>query len=334
MYHVSHVAYQECQLVTSERPTCPANDIAGPALCSLVSPGTELAAVYCGSSFPRRSGYASVFRIEEIGKDVEADFKIGEYIFCMAGHQSWVSCDVEHAVRVPASLDPQTACLARLMGVSHTSLVTTAARAGDKVFIAGLGPVGYLAAMQFKIAGFEVFASDLDERRCAFSREAGIHIIKPGAETENLEAILAIDCSGHEAAVMQCADALRRCGELVLVGVPWKQHTDISAHAVLDKVFHKYIHLRSGWEWELPTAPGHFAQTRNIRDDFAVCLRWLDEGRIPLPEELIGLCDPHACNDVYQGHLNHSHQHLCSVFDWRLINKQQTQQESEALCNA
>jgi threonine dehydrogenase-like Zn-dependent dehydrogenase len=102
------------------------------------------------------------------------------------------------------------------MGVSHTTLVTTAARAGDKIFITGLGPVGYFAAVQFKIAGYEVYASDPDKRCCAFASDAGVEIVSV-EESEKLNAALAIDCSGHEAAVMQCANALRRCGELVLI---------------------------------------------------------------------------------------------------------------------
>ncbi|NRA40079.1 MAG: dehydrogenase, partial [Planctomycetes bacterium] len=110
------------------------------------------------------------------------------------------------------------------------------------------------------------------------------------------------------------------CGELVLIGVPWKQRTDISCQALLHEVFHKYIHLRSGWEWELPLHQGHFNQARNITDNFAICLRWLAEGRIHIPSGLCATFDPHDCNDVYQGHLENSHTHLCSIFDWRILS--------------
>ena len=57
---------------------------------------------------------------------------------------------------MPAGIDPVTAVLARLVGVSMPTLMTTAARPGALVAVTGLGPVGYLAAHLFRLSNYEV----------------------------------------------------------------------------------------------------------------------------------------------------------------------------------
>ncbi|NRA38691.1 MAG: dehydrogenase, partial [Planctomycetes bacterium] len=217
MQRVMHTEYQKSELLADQVPPLGDGHIAGKNMCSLVSPGTEINYFYCGDTFPQSSGYASVIEVEQIADDLKGttDINIGDHVLCMGGHASWIQCVVADAITLPQGLDPQLAVLARLMGVSHSTLVTTGARPGDRIFISGLGPVGYLAAAQFKLSGYEVYGSDPDQRVCAFAREAGIHIINENTEIESLEAMLAIDCSGHEAAVMNCAKSLRPCGELV-----------------------------------------------------------------------------------------------------------------------
>ena len=320
MQQIIHTKHQHCELQEVESRACGAEEVAGSTLASLVSPGTELASAYCGQQFPKGSGYASVFVVEELGEQVEG-FAIGDHVFAMGGHASYQVVHVHNCVKVPAGLDPQRAVLARLMGVSHTTLVTTEARPGDKIYIAGLGPVGYLAAVQFLISGFEVYASDPDQRCCDYAEQIGVNIVAADADANELKAAMAIDCSGHEDAVLRCCDAVRRCGEVVLIGVPWRKRSESDAHSVLNKVFHRYVRLRSGWEWELPRHEGHFNQMRNLYENFAVCLRWLAEGRVQIPNGLIGSCDPQDCDQIYKGHLEHSLKHLCSVFDWTLVNK-------------
>ena len=320
MQRIIHTKYQHCELQDGDSRELGSEELGGSTLSSLVSPGTELASAYCGEQFPKGSGYASVFVVEDIGDDVSG-FEKGDHVFCMGGHASYQIVNQNGAVKVPEGLDPHKAVLARLMGVSHTTLVTTQARPGDKVYIAGLGPVGYLAAVQCLIGGFEVYASDPDERCCQYAEQIGVKIVGPEYDVNEIRAAIAIDCSGHEEAVLRCCDAVRRCGEVVLIGVPWRKRSDADAHSLLNKVFHRYVYLRSGWEWELPRHDGHFNQMRNLYENFAVCLRWLSEGRVQIPDGLIGVCDPHDCDQIYKGHLEHSLKHLCSVFDWTVVNK-------------
>ena len=312
-YAVTHVAHQRCQLEPIERAEPAAGEIAGSTLSSLISPGTEINSAYLARSFPRYSGYAAVFTVESIGAGVEG-WRRGDRAFCMGGHRSWQCVPAAEVVPLPDGLEPAVAVLARLMSVSHTTLITTRARPGEGVALTGLGPVGYLAAAQFALAGYRVNASDPDAHRRHIASALPITVLD--TLPSDAEAALSIDCSGHEDAVLSCCDATRRGGEVVLVGVPWEQRSQASAHQILHKVFHRYLHLRSGWEWELPRISTHVSQPHSVIGAWRTCRNWLAEGRVPLPGGLIGHWDPRACDAAYQGHLHHNLDHLCTVFDW------------------
>jgi D-arabinose 1-dehydrogenase-like Zn-dependent alcohol dehydrogenase len=236
-------------------------EIAGHTLTSLISPGTELNGFYRASNFPNSPGYAAVFRVERVGSDVQA-FKIGDLALCIGRHQSYQRVEAHMAVKVPAGLPPAHAGFARLMAVAMSVLTTTAARPPEKVLITGLGPIGNLACQIFAGCGYEVFAADpLGWRRELLAKLSVATIIDQQPENDPRlvdQVSLAVDCSGHEAAILSACKVVRQGGEVVLIGAPWEKKTDISAHALLHEIFYRHVHLRSGLESELPLYPAPF----------------------------------------------------------------------------
>jgi threonine dehydrogenase-like Zn-dependent dehydrogenase len=301
------------------------NEVRGPTIASLVSPGTELSWSYGGAGveFPSSPGYAAVFRAEEVGGDVTG-IDPGTCLLCMGPHRSFQHVEMEHVVPVPSGLAPTDAVLARLMGVTLTTLMTTKARPGDIVLITGAGPVGYLCAHLFRNSGYDVHIADPDGNRQRIAKASGIESVSasvPELSTIQEQVALAIDCSGNEQAVLDGARAVRKGGEVVLVGVPWKPRTELTAHELLDAVFKKYLILRSGWEWELPLHASNF-RPHSIMDSFRLALRWLGEGRIP-SDGLITLHSPKDAQAVYQSLLQGKAQGLFQVFDWQNLNGEQ-----------
>ena len=114
---------------------------------------------------------------------------------------------------------------------------------------------------------------------------------------------------------MDAAQVVHRGGEVVLVGVPWKRCTDLTAHQLLDIVFHNYVILRSGWEWELPHDASHF-RPHSTYNGHRLALQWLSECRIPT-QGLITLHRPQDAQGVYQGLLHGKAGGLFQVFDWQ-----------------
>lgn len=317
---VAVTARERAELVPmGERRALNADDIRGRTLCTAISPGTELAACFHGETFPCYPGYAAVFEVEEKGGDVTG-FDGGDVAFCMGNHRSFQQVPVHQAVRVPPGLDPEYAVLARLMGVTMATLVTTRARSGDTVVVTGLGPVGHLGAKIFRACGYEVMACDPDETRLGFLAGNDVSLYpRVPVDDKGLEgcAALVLECSAQEQAVLDGCRLLRRNGELVLVGVPWKRTGEAYLHDLLSLVFHRYLVLRSGWEWQLPGQPSvHTAHS--IFGNFATALEWLHKGRIDV-QGLVRLMSPHAAQDVYTSLLRREGKALFVEFDWREI---------------
>ena len=124
---------------------------------------------------------------------------------------------------------------------------------------------------------------------------------------------LAVECSGHERAVIDCCKVAAKRGEVVLVGVPWKKRCDASAFEVLHAVFHRYVVLRSGWEWEVPRHARDFI-VGSIHGDLAGALRWLKQGRVKV-EGLASRVKPAQAQEVWQDLLNQRGAPT-AVFDW------------------
>ncbi|MFH1707479.1 MAG: zinc-binding dehydrogenase [Planctomycetota bacterium] len=304
--------------IAHDKPLGP-NDVLGRTLVSLVSPGTELNWNYLGTQFPTHPGYACVFRVDKVGAGVK-QVKAGDTVFAMGGHRSVQQCDAGNVVVVPKGLKPEEAVIARLMGVTMATLKTAVARPGDMVIVAGAGPVGYLGAHLFAKAGYDVRVVEPDAGRRALVKKSGIATVYPAIPFDDPavkgKVALVVECSGHEQAVLDACKIVRKRGEVVMVGVPWKRRTDLYAFDLLHAVFHQYTVLRSGWEWEVPNQSTDF-QPHSIFSGFRLALRWLAEGRIPVRGH-ITRNDPRKAQAVYQDLIHSRAKGLFQEFDWRL----------------
>ncbi|UCH35996.1 MAG: zinc-binding dehydrogenase [Armatimonadota bacterium] len=317
-YGIAFTAREWAELLPIERDAAPLGprDVAGRTLVTLISTGTELA-IYQGEHFPQRPGYAAVFEVEAVGAEV-ADLAPGDRVFCMGPHQTFQRAARAEVIPVPAGMAPDVALFARMVGVTMSTLTTTTARPPEQVLVLGLGLVGFLAAQLFAACGYEVIACDPLAERRDLARQAGVERAIPDVPVDDpaiaRKVGLALDCSGHEQAVLDACRVVRKRGEVVLVATPWRQRSDLDAHQILRAVFHNYVVMRSGWEWELPRQPTDF-MTNSIYGSFAAAMRWLAEGRI----RVAGISDtrrPQDAQDAYQGLLRDPGARLTTVFEW------------------
>ena len=317
---VNFTAREVAELVeqpADERPLGE-QEVRGRTLATLVSPGTELQGGYLGDRFPYQPGYSAIFEIEEVGSEVTA-LRPGQLGFCMGSHRSEQRTRQQAVVPVPADLAPEVAVFARLMGVSWTTLITTAARPPATVVVSGLGPVGNLAAQIFRVAGYDVAAVDPVAERRAMAEACGVSPVFEAAPLDDPawqnRVAMVVECSGHENAALAACKLVRKGGEVVMVGVPWTRRSDLLAYDLLTEVFHRYVHLRSGWEWELPREPRDFA-AGSILQNVRAAMEWLRDGKVKV-EGLAPVISPSECQMAYQNLLHRPAGQLSFVFDWR-----------------
>lgn len=301
-----------------DAPLAP-TEIAGRTLVSLMSPGTELS-VIAGLlvPLPVQLGYTSIFEVSRVGKDVR-DVAAGDRVLSMGPHRSHQRCDQSAAVKLPADLSVEAAGYARLMIVSMATLATTPARPPGRVMVTGLGLVGNMAAQIFQSCRYDVLAVDPDQRRRDLVTHAGLTHALPSIPLDDAAIVrrveLQVECSGHEAAVLDGAKVIRPGGEISLVGCPWTRKTDRHAHELLYEVFHHFVTVRSGWEWQLPMHDDKM-RSHSAWSHMREAVRWLHEGRIRT-EGLAATIKPGGAQQAYDSLRDHTADTLTYLIDWR-----------------
>jgi len=322
---ITFVAMEKAELLSEKReePALGSNEVSGRTLMSLISQGTELAMYQeLWGTFPSHPGYAAIFEVEEVGSGV-SDVAAGDRVFCMGHHRLCQRFDRQEVVPVPKSLSTEKALFARMMGVTMSTLVTTTARPTAKILITGLGVVGNLAAQLFDACGYDVVAVEPNAERREIAQSCGIKDVRERVPLDDPllaeKVSLVLDCSGHEQAVLDACKIVKKRGEVVLTGVPWKRFTDLPAYDVLREVFFKYAVLRSGWEWELPMQPTEFREG-SVFQNLASAMEWIDKRRVDLAN-LYAIRLPSDAQAVYQDLLNRRAERLSVVLDWAECRK-------------
>ncbi len=294
-------------------------EIAGRTLYTMISSGTEINSVYLDvfhRGFPRRSGYTAVFRVEKVGSKVEG-FQVGDRAFCTGNHQSCQRVRFREAVRIPENVASEDALFIRMAGVSMATLGKTQIRPGEKAMVTGLGPVGLMAMFVYSNLGYEVIGVDPDENRRQVAHSKGFPVFEkaPFDDPRYAKQIgLALECSGSEAAVLDCCDMVRARGEVSTVGVPWKQYTDLSAHRLLHSVFYNYVNLYSGWELDLPSTSAW-----NVHDSmtghYELALRMIDQGKIDV-KDLYAVKPYTDAQKAYDDIYGKKERRLATILSW------------------
>jgi 2-desacetyl-2-hydroxyethyl bacteriochlorophyllide A dehydrogenase len=294
---------------------------------SLISQGTE-GAGYQGllmptggdQRYPQTPGYANISRVIAVGGE-ECSFSTGDRVFTMASHASHarINTATSLCVRVPDGLESHIAVFTRLAMVSMSTLRTSTARLGDHAAVVGLGLVGNLAAQLCQIAGFVTTGIDLIQWRCDLARECGIQRVLQSPGDDQLQAVnqLVIEATGSTGGAMTGVKLTGRHGELSLVGSQWgvgSQNTDTLRF--LGTIFENYIHIRSGWEWQLPVLPTTFGPSSLVHNAESI-LHWLNSGELRVEPMLSHRVRPSDANTVYGEMVKNKDRYLGVVFEWR-----------------
>lgn len=294
---------------------------------TVISPGTELARLAGApltnddrsATFPRADiGYANIGTVIAAGSELSV--RPGDRVYTMARHASVARVDARRhlCVPVPDDLADEEAVFARLVTVSMTTLLTTKARAGDAIAVIGLGLVGNLAAQVFAAAGMRVTAVDKSPARREFATNCGVHDVRG---PDDIDAVaeqhrLVVEASGSARALPTAVRLAGTGGEIVMIGAPWGGTANsVPSGTVMGEIFLRFLSVRSGSEWEIPTNPERLT-IGSIHQNAVTALDWLASGRIKARPLITHRIDPDAVGKAYHGLRDNPDEYLGVVIRW------------------
>lgn len=217
--------------------------------CSLVSAGTELAALSGTHSksgledppawlrFPSVPGYLVCGRVVELGKDV-TQVQVGQRVVAEGpgvwnshcSHLVMDSTDYK-LVAIAEGVTDEEAVTTKLGSIAMTAPRVLHPQFGDTVVVLGLGLVGQIAARLAVLAGAgRVIAVDpLHERREIVSRSRWVLAVEPddpvlstqGRTRDRLSGFdHVIEASGHPDAFLQACEIARVRGKIAVLSSP------------------------------------------------------------------------------------------------------------------
>jgi L-iditol 2-dehydrogenase len=130
-------------------------------------------------------------------------------------------------LRIPGGVSMRAAALAEPLAVALHGLTRGGVEAGQRLLVTGAGPIGTLSVAAARARGVtDVVVSEPHPRRRALAERLGAvavepeTLVAPASPNSIVDAPfdVALECSGHPAAMESALSQLRRAGTLVLVG--------------------------------------------------------------------------------------------------------------------
>ena len=302
---------------------------------TLISPGTELA-YYTNKNpqganrYPGGLGYANVGRVVAVGDAVET-LQPGDRVFSHTGHASMTRFDTRQRVhlKLPAEISSEAAVFIRMATVSMTTLRVCRAKPGDYLAVFGLGLVGNLASQIFQASGLNVTGFDPSEGRRAIASRCGLQHFLP-VPIEDADAVinrytdgrgfhLLIDAAGRPEAFCEAVKVARQGAEIFLIALNWSKETSVLATELLQPIFHKYLTVRSGWEWQIPLFDAGVHTPHTMIQNSQHALDLIQSKRINVTGLITDRMSATEAQTAYQGLLNQPDAHLGVVLDWTAL---------------
>jgi threonine dehydrogenase-like Zn-dependent dehydrogenase len=151
------------------------------------------------------------------GEGVHTDGAFAEYVRAREGA----------ILPIPDGVSMRAAALAEPLAVALHGLTRGGVRAGQRLLVTGAGPIGSLSVAAARARGVtDIVVSEPHPRRRALAERLGAVAVEPESlvAPSSPNAIVdepfdvALECSGHPAAMESALSQLRRAGTLVLVG--------------------------------------------------------------------------------------------------------------------
>lgn len=230
------------EMATRELPETGDGQILIQTVCSLISPGTERAAlmrIWDDAGFRENPGYALAGEVIETGPGVR-DLQPGDRVITLRNHASLMlaSSDPWDTLRIPDGVSYETATFLPLASVALHALRRAQLSLGESVVILGAGIIGLTLVQLARMDGASrVIVLDLAENRLALARQYGADVtINPSSAdavarifeiTGGKGAPLIIEATGNVSVLPLAFQLATHGGRIICAGL-WEQDQPIT----------------------------------------------------------------------------------------------------------
>ncbi len=178
-------------------------------------------------------GYSSAGKVVEVGSEVRK-FAPGDMVSCIGGgfasHAEFVVIPENLARRVPSGVTNEEAAFGMLGIIAMHAVRCANLEPGSQVAVVGLGLLGLLQVQILDAYGYQVIATDLDERKRDLCRALGVqHCLPPGeafidacdklSEGFGVDAVILGVATKSDQPIHDAVRISRPGGRIVLMGV-------------------------------------------------------------------------------------------------------------------
>lgn len=206
---IQFIDTQAC-LIEAELPELSSGQILVKAHCSLISPGTERAALlrlWDDADFRANPGYALAGEVIEVGQDVSG-FKPGDRTVSLMNHASLSITPAEPwiVLKIPPSLSDETATFSTLASVALHAIRRARIEFGETLVILGAGILGLISIQLARLSGTgQIIVLDLAENRLELARQYGADLAINPAEEDPVGRVFAATGSQGASVLLETA---------------------------------------------------------------------------------------------------------------------------------
>ena len=235
MQHYQKITFHDTQakLVEAELAQVGDEQVLVKTRCSLISPGTERAALlrlWDDAEFRANPGYALAGDVIAAGRKVR-DLAVGDRVIALAGHASLsvMPADPWVALKIPPEVSYETATFVVLASVALHAVRRSQLTLGETYVIIGAGIIGLIATQLARWNGArQVIVLDLAENRLELARRYGAGLtINPAVEdaaarilaaTGGKGATAILEATGNSKVIPEAFKMAAHGGRIVLTG--------------------------------------------------------------------------------------------------------------------
>ncbi len=127
-------------------------------------------------------GYSSMGEVVAVGEGVDG-IEVGQRVACGGGgyavHAEYAVVPRNLVVRVPATIDDESAAFATVGAIGMHAFRLANAQVGERIAVIGMGLIGFMAALVARAAGCGVAAFELNSWRLELAQALGFVAIQP-----------------------------------------------------------------------------------------------------------------------------------------------------------